>query len=160
MIRRTLLLWIFWICAATLAWSQEELSPLEFKFVCEKDKERCSAYTIFESGKTIYIPQKVAMGIDDIASVKVVPVSESSPYDLPVPLLRFQFTEDGRYKLEELSKVNVNKQMVIFVHGQFLSAPYIREAISNGLLDIPIASEEKARALAQETNQAKGSQTP
>ncbi len=52
------------------------------------------------------------------------------------PSIGVEFNSDGATKFDELTKANVDKRIGIFLDGQLISAPVVREAIRDGKAEI------------------------
>jgi preprotein translocase subunit SecD len=69
------------------------------------------------------------------------------------PIISLQFNDDGRNLLSEITKNNINKTMAIFLDGNILSAPVIRDEILNGQAQITGQfNPEEAKKLVQDLN--------
>jgi protein-export membrane protein SecD len=69
------------------------------------------------------------------------------------PIISLAFNPEGQQLLSELTKNNVGKAMAIFLDGNILSAPTIREEIPNGQAQITGQfTAEEAKQLVQDLN--------
>jgi len=65
------------------------------------------------------------------------------------PYVQIQFDSEGAQLFEKLTEANVEKQMAIFVGGEFISAPRINEKISGGVAQITLGIPNAQVALQQ-----------
>jgi preprotein translocase subunit SecD len=57
-----------------------------------------------------------------------------------LPEVKLKFTEDGRKKISEVLKRNVNKPVALYLDETLLSAPIVNANLANGLTDDPTIS--------------------
>lgn len=69
------------------------------------------------------------------------------------PYVSILFNEEGRELFQKITKENVGKELAIFLDGQILSAPVIREEIDGGQAQISGGfTPEEAKTLARDLN--------
>lgn len=55
-----------------------------------------------------------------------------NPYAVGQPVVKLEFTQEGREKFHQITKRNVNKQVAIFLDEMPITAPVVNEAIDQG----------------------------
>jgi len=81
------------------------------------------------------------LSINDIASASSVTVEEGF-YEKPnfvykpMPAILIRFKEDSKKKLHKITSENINKSLGIFINGQLIMAPIIKQPISGGSVQI------------------------
>ena len=81
------------------------------------------------------------LSINDIASASVITedvgfYEKASIVYKPMPAILIRFKEDSKKKLYKLTSENINTRLGIFINGQLIMAPIIKEPISGGSVKI------------------------
>lgn len=109
---------VFYICSANKSVVQFRLGERE----PGKDLEEM---TKSGSGEKVYLYKKVEMSNTDIADASVIETDKGVNIEIT-------FTDDGKEKLEKLTRENTGKILGILVDGKLVWAPVIHEAIPGG----------------------------
>ncbi len=74
--------------------------------------------------------------------------------DTNEPLVMIEFDADGAKLFEQITEKNINKPIAIFIDGQIISAPNVKEKISGGKADIEGGfTIDQAKKLARNLNE-------
>lgn len=95
------------------------------------------------STQPIYVSQEPALANGDVSKAR-------ASQGIGWPQVEITFTERGATKFGEITGQNIGQPLAIFVDGQLLSAPVIREKISGGKAIISgHFTEEEAKRIAK-----------
>lgn len=75
---------------------------------------------------------------EDLSSVTAMRTAQGQAF------VRLQFNEGGKAKLASVSKANVGRTLLLTINDHLIGAPLINRPISNGVLDLTMASEAMA----------------
>ncbi|MET0443169.1 MAG: hypothetical protein ABW151_01215 [Pseudorhodoplanes sp.] len=84
----------------------------------------------------------------DARSFKVASASLAFDQRTGQPVVSFRLNPDSARDFERLTQENVGRKIDVRVDGKTLSQPVVREAITGGAGQIPVANAEEGRALA------------
>jgi len=66
------------------------------------------------------------------------------------PMLHIQLTDCGKKKFTKITKNNIGKQLAIILDGKLLSAPVVRETITNGRIYVSGVDKEFAEKVVRD----------
>lgn len=120
-----------------------QTKELQFRSVLTGEESKTIAYDKYadENGKEISVNKQVLLSDKDIEQIGI------SKDEFGRPMAVAGFTDSGKKKYFEWSKVNIRRQLARIYAGKFLAAPYINEAQDTGFAAIPVASLSDAEAL-------------
>lgn len=95
------------------------------------------------SNDKVYISQAVNVSDDDIVSTRVVTDANGQPS------VEIAFTESSQEHLKSVAKNNIGRRLVVFVDGELIYAPVIREPFSDKVVVTGRFSSDEALRLAQ-----------
>ena len=153
------------ICAEENKVANKNVITVEFKLVCDNSLENCEKAALADTKEELYVQKTPVITLEDIAS------AEASSAEVPQNVknmlkkigrksepsieLTIKLNSKGKTKLNEITSQNIGKRMAIFIDGDLVLAPLIREPISVGECFISYTSFEKAKSVAARINQAK-----
>ena len=128
--------------SVTVSFRLASLTPL-------KDYDEVSDGT----GSTLYVARRTIISDMDIARAK----TERNPTTGNLDILIYM-TTDGEKKFADLTGANVGAKLAIFINGKLMSAPVIRERISEGVVLITgdALSASEARKIVRKLNDNSG----
>lgn len=68
------------------------------------------------------------------------------------PVVEITFTDEGANKFAKITEEHIGDQVEIYINENKIAAPYVHTAITGGVCQIPMSSNEEAERTAEQLN--------
>jgi len=140
-------------CAWPVPRGMVDPNVLQFRAVADEAGEDTEPMTVREEGKgvVLHLRKDARLTAADVRSARAG--TQSRRGEATVYLA---FTEEGRRKFSEATKVSVGRRLAIVVEGRLLAAPTVQHPIQGDAVITGDFTGGEARALAAKINAARG----
>ncbi len=154
--------WLHWVLAAASALAgcggpapRGTVDPnvLQFRAVADEAGEGTEPVTVREGGnkEVLHLRKEALLTAADVRSARAGTASRRGE-----ATVRLTFTEEGKRKFSEATKLSVGRRLAIIVEGRVLSAPTVQHPIEGDAVIAGDFTGAEARALAARINAARG----